>query len=103
VPQYLVRLWVHDADDGLLPEITIRANRRLEAAALALQHFVWSNRPIRLHSYLECEPHDGTWLRVADVLNWLQSAEGCPFAIEWNLSIGIIRSAIAATARVTPS
>jgi hypothetical protein len=80
VPRYLFRLWVHDAGDGLLPEITIRAEAKMPAAALALHHFVSLGRPISSDSYLESEPRDGMCLRVHDVLAWLQSPEGQTFA-----------------------
>jgi hypothetical protein len=64
-------LWVHEAADGLLPEVTVTADGQLPAAALALRHFIASGRPVGIDSYLECEPRDGHALRVADVLRWL--------------------------------
>jgi hypothetical protein len=76
VADYLIRLWTHDAEDGLVPEITVVADTRLEAAAMALQHFVSIGRPISLDSYLECEPQDGEGLRAAEVLRWLNASGG---------------------------
>ena len=90
MPSYLFRLWVHDAGDGLLPEITIRAEAKMPAAALALQHFVRLGRPISSDSYLESEPPDGMCLRVRDVLAWLQCPEGQAFARERALCVGTI-------------
>jgi hypothetical protein len=72
---YLFRLWVHEAEDGLLPEVSITAESKMEAAALALRHFIDLGRPFRPHSYLQCEPHDGEGLRVADVLPHLSEAD----------------------------
>lgn len=94
MPEYLFRLWVSEAEDGLLPEITIRADNRMQAAALAVQHFLWIDRPMRLRSYLQCEPHDERDLRIGDVLNWLRSAEGRAFARESNFSVEATCSAI---------
>lgn len=70
---FLVRLWVHDAEDGLLPEVAVTAETKFHAAALALRHFVSCARPLGLDSYLQCEPCDGEGLRVCDVLDWLNS------------------------------
>lgn len=71
---FLIRLWTHDAADGLLPEVTVAADTRIEAAAMALQHFVTIGRPMSLDSYLECEPCDGEGLRAAEVLRWLNAS-----------------------------
>ena len=68
---FLFRLWAHEAEDGLLPEVVVTADTRMQAAALALRHFVSRGRPIGLRSYLECEPAAGKGLRVIDVLTWL--------------------------------
>ena len=84
--EYLVRLWVHEAEDGLLPNVTICADKQIHAAAVALHHFISLGAPIRPHSYLECEPGDGLCLRVCDVIDWLRSPEGHALAAEWNLT-----------------
>ena len=94
MPEYSFRLWVHEAEDGLLPEVTIRASNRMQAAALALQHFLWIDRPMRLRSYLQCEPPDDSYLRIGDVLNWLRSAEGRAFARECSLAVEATCTAI---------
>jgi hypothetical protein len=86
VSEYLVRLWVHEAQDGLVQDITIRADKQIHAAAVALHHFISIGVPIRQDAYLECEPREGLCLRVCDVIDWLQSPEGHAFAGEWNLS-----------------
>lgn len=86
MPEYLVRLWVHEEESGLLPDVTIRAEQQIHAAAVALHHFISIGAPIRRDAYLECEPRESLYLRVADVIDWLNSAEGHAFAREWNLS-----------------
>lgn len=92
MPSFLFRLWAHEAEDGLLAEIIITAPEKMPAAALALQHFVWMGRPMSPDSYLESEPDDGRYLRVRDVLTWVQSAEGRMFAREWALHLDPIGS-----------
>ena len=76
---FVVRLWVHFAEDGLLPEITVQADTQMHAAALALDHFIAIHRSVAPDSYLQCEPCDSRYLRVRDVVEWLQTAEGRRF------------------------
>jgi hypothetical protein len=78
--EFVFRLWVHWAEDGLLPEITVQADTPMQAAALALGHFIAMNRPLDEKSYLHCEPAGNQCLRVQDVLDWLQTAEGRSFS-----------------------
>ena len=70
---FVFRLWAHDAEDGLVPEVAVRAETRMQAAVMALQHFISLSRPFTADSYLECEPHDGEYLRVRHVVEWLQT------------------------------
>jgi hypothetical protein len=76
VAEFLFRLWVHEAGDGLLPEVVVSAETRMDAAVAALNHFVSIGRPVGLDSYLECEPQAGPGLRVANVLQWLDDTGG---------------------------
>ena len=71
---YVLRLWVHEAEDGLLSEVVIRANTRMEAAAEALHYFICLSRPVTLDAYLECDPNDGEYLRVRHVLEWMRNS-----------------------------
>jgi hypothetical protein len=84
VAEFLIRLWTHEAEDGLLPEVNVTADSRIEAAALALQHFVSIGRPMTLNSYLECEPRGDEALRAADVLRWLNATGGDLFYVQGN-------------------
>jgi hypothetical protein len=79
VANYLFRLWVHDAEDGRLPEVEVSGETRLQAAARALHHFVSIGRPIGYDSYMQCEPSDGEGLRVSDVLRWLNQGGNALF------------------------
>jgi hypothetical protein len=79
--QFVVRLWVHDAEDGLVPEIAVQADTQMQAAALALNHFIAINRSVAPDSYLQCEPCESRYLRVRDVTEWLETAEGRRFSI----------------------
>jgi hypothetical protein len=81
VPEFLFRLWVHYAEDSLVPEVVVRANTKMEAAAIALHHFLVMERPLDSYSYLQCEPDDGQYLRVGHVLDWLTTPEGRAFAL----------------------
>ena len=78
--QFVVRLWVHDAEDGLLPEIAVQAETQMHAAALALHHFIAIDRSLAPDSYLECEPCDSQYLRVHDVMEWLKTSAGRRFS-----------------------
>jgi len=74
--RYLIRLWVHEAEDGFLPEATVMAHSDLEAAALALREFEAMGRFVTQEGYLECEPRGDTPLRVKDVITWQTTAAG---------------------------
>ena len=76
VRRYLIRLWVHEAEDGFLPETTVMADSAVEAAALALRDFEAMGRFVTQESYLECEPRSDTPLRVKDVVAWRTTAAG---------------------------
>src|SRR5687767_8536103 len=89
--EFVCRLWVHWAEDGLLPEVTVQADTQIEAAALALDHFIALNRALDGDAYLQCEPCGSAWLRVRDVLDWLRTPEGRTFS----MGHGIHHSAIA--------
>ena len=79
--EFVCRLWVHWAEDGLLPELTVQADTQIEAAALALDHFIALNRALDGDAYLQCEPCGSEWLRVRDVLDWLRTPEGRTFSM----------------------
>ena len=68
--EFLFRLWVHEAEDGLVPEVVVAADTKMQAAATALEHFVSIGRPIYASSYLEC---DGGGFRVQQVLPALEA------------------------------
>ncbi|HUE89753.1 MAG TPA: hypothetical protein VMO26_27060 [Vicinamibacterales bacterium] len=70
---FVFRLWVHDVEDGLVPEVAVRAETRMQAAAIALQHFISIARPFSADSYLECDPHEGEYLRVRHVIPLLRA------------------------------
>jgi hypothetical protein len=80
VSEFVFRLWVHGAEDGLLPEIIVQADTQMQAAALALQHFIGMNRALDANSYLQCEPLGSQCLRVQHVLDWLHTTEGRGFS-----------------------
>jgi hypothetical protein len=65
----------------MLPELTVQADRQIEAAALALNHFIAMNRALDGDAYLQCEPFGSEWLRVRDVLDWLRTPEGRAFSL----------------------
>lgn len=76
VKRFVIRLWVHEAEDGLVPEAVVEANTAIEAAALALRDFEAMGRPTSPNGYLQCEPNASTPLRVKDVLAWRATAVG---------------------------
>jgi hypothetical protein len=76
VRSYLIRLWVHEAEDGFLPEATVTAASAEEAAALALREFQAMGRCVTQEGYLECEPRGDKSLRVRDVIAWQTTDAG---------------------------
>jgi hypothetical protein len=76
VKRYLIRLWVHECEDGLLPETIVEADTPLEAAAVALGQFEAMGRLVTPDGYLECEPRCETHLRVRHVMSWRESPIG---------------------------
>ena len=79
--EFVCRLWVHWAEDGLLPEVTVQADTQIEAAALALDQFIAMNRALDRDAYLQCEPCGSESLRVRDVLDWLRTPQGRAFSM----------------------
>lgn len=59
----------------------MQADTQIEAAALALDHFIALNRVLDGGAYLQCEPCGTAWLRVRDVLDWLRAPEGRTFSM----------------------
>lgn len=76
---YLFRLWVHEAEDGFLPETVVTAESKMPAAALALRNFAAMGRPLTLDAYLESHPRDDQRLRVRQVVEWLATPAGQSF------------------------
>jgi hypothetical protein len=77
--EFVFRLWVHWAEDGVLPELTVHADTQIEGAALALDHFIAMNCALDRDAYLQCEPCGGECLRVRDVVDWLRTPQGRTF------------------------
>jgi hypothetical protein len=64
-----------------VPEVVVAADTKAEAAALALGYFISKSRPLDAASYLQSEPQDAEYLRVHDVLRWLETPEGRAFGL----------------------
>jgi hypothetical protein len=79
VRRFFIRLWVHEAEDGFVPEATVVAATALEAAALALRDFESMGRLLTPDGYLECEPRGDAPLRVKDVMAWRETEVGAAF------------------------